>query len=371
LKRDAHYYALLAFSRACGFKKASAHDIAYASQFVDDAKINLIFIEKENLGLEHDFVANRPAFFNIATCHSYFRINTFNYEAMVNNTSAFHFVPGCKGKSFTKRLRCKEEAPVILDILNDVFLEADIIKFGIVLHAYADTFAHQGFSGMLSKVNAINNCKAEKKMSLRLFNRLPGFLRRFGQEKYEEYLDRFMPAYGHGQAMEFPDLPYLVWSYQYDHSDDFNGSSKQVKIDNRDRYKRAFERIRWHLEKFLLKYPQYRDKKVNFNNFNLLFDTLIYEGSDQQRENNWKKTLVNQGLFSKEDKVILNYKNDLWLKEAFTNYSPKVFNNRRVEGAQLSTHFKNSNWYRFVLAVKWYKKNFFKYCSKYQLHIPN
>jgi len=42
LKKDAHFYAVLALSRACGFKKKSANDIAYASQFVDDAKINLI-----------------------------------------------------------------------------------------------------------------------------------------------------------------------------------------------------------------------------------------------------------------------------------------------------------------------------------------
>ena len=39
MKIDAHYYALLAFCRACGFDKESACTIAHASQFVDDAKI--------------------------------------------------------------------------------------------------------------------------------------------------------------------------------------------------------------------------------------------------------------------------------------------------------------------------------------------
>ncbi|WP_459927580.1 DUF6765 family protein [Desulfosporosinus burensis] len=49
---------------------------------------------------------------------------------------------------------------MILDILSDVFHERDLIKLGIVLHAYADTFAHQGFSGMVSKVNDIKSCEA-------------------------------------------------------------------------------------------------------------------------------------------------------------------------------------------------------------------
>ena len=43
MKIDAHYYALLAFARAIGFKKECAHRIAYASQFVDDAKIIILF----------------------------------------------------------------------------------------------------------------------------------------------------------------------------------------------------------------------------------------------------------------------------------------------------------------------------------------
>ena len=185
MNRDAHYYAILAFCRACGFKKNSAHVIAYASQFVDDAKINLIFFNRSSLIFEHDIVENRPALFNMATCHSYFRIKTFNYEAMVNNTCAFHFVPGCKGENFTKKLRCKEESPVILDLLNDVSLEDDLIKLGIVLHTYADTFSHQGFSGMLSKVNDIKNCKLRNKVYLGLLDRILHIFKQFSLMKHK------------------------------------------------------------------------------------------------------------------------------------------------------------------------------------------
>lgn len=371
MKRDAHYYAILAFCRACGFKKDSAHVIAYASQFVDDAKINLIFYHQPKIAIQHDIVNHQPAFFNMATCHSYFRIKTFNYEAMVNNTSAFHFVPGCKGENFTKKLRCKEESPVILDILKDAFLEDDLIKLGIVLHAYVDTFSHQGFSGMLSKVNDIKNCKAKTKMDLGLQDRILNIFKYLSQEKYDKYFDRILPAYGHCQAIDFPDIPYLVWSYEYDDSNEFNGLYKGVEIDNKKRYRRAFNNIRKHLENYLIKHHRYLDRTQRFENFDILFDSLVFEGNDQAREKNWIKILVDQGLFNKDDQKLIIYEEKKWLKEAFSNFDPKVFNHRKVEGAQLADNFANSNWYRFFLSVKWYKKKFFEYCSKYQLSIPN
>lgn len=371
MKKDAHYYAILAFCRACGFKKDSAHIVAYASQFVDDAKINLILLDQSKMSIEHDWIQNQPGFFNMATCHSYFRIKTFNYEAMVNNTSAFHFVPGCTGESFTKKLRCKEESPVILDILKDAILEDDLIKLGIVLHAYADTFSHQGFSGMLSKVNDIKNCEAKNKVHLGLLDRIPEIFKQWGQEKIDKHLDSIMPAYGHGQVMDFPDLPYLEWSYEYDCSDEFNGSYKSIEINNKERYKRAFDKIRKYLENYLVKHTQYVDRNFRFNNFDLLMEALVFESTDKNRESNWRRILVDQGLLNNDDQDLMIYDEHKWLKEAFSNYDRKVFNNRRVDGAQLSVNFLKSNWYGFYLSVKWYKKKFFKYCSKYQLSIPN
>ena len=371
MKIDGHYYAILAFCRACGFKKDSAKVVAYASQFVDDAKINLMFFKEPGPIIEHDTIGNRPAFFNMATCHSYFRIETFNYEAMVNNTIAFHFVPGCKGATFTKKLRCQEESPVILDILNDVFLEDNLIKLGIVLHALADSYTHQGFSGMLSKVNDIKNCEAKDKVNLGLLYRILHIAKQFSQEKYEKYFDRLVPAYGHGQAMEFPDIPSLVWSYEYDYSDKFDGSYKIVEIDNKERFTRAFSSIRKHLESYLINYDQYFDSNLRFHNFDILMETLLSKGKDEKREENWRRLLIEQGLFNKEDLNSIIYDDSKWLKEAFSNFNQKVFDNRKVEGVQLADNFIDSNWYRFYLSVKWYKEKFFKYCNEYKLIIPN
>lgn len=371
MQRDAHYYAVLAFCRACGFKKESAQVIAYASQFVDDAKINLMFLSHSNDRIDHDIVENKPAFFNMATCHSYFRIKTFNYEAMVNNTCAFHFVPGCKGENFTKKLRCKEESPIILDILEDVFLEDDLTKLGIILHAFADSYTHQGFSGMLSKVNDIKDCKAKNKVSLGYLYRILDFFAQFNRDEYDKLFDRIMPGYGHGQAMDYPDIPHLMWSYEYDGSDEFSGYYKKVDIDNKDRFTRAFTNIRKHLENYLIKHTQYYDSNLRFDNFEMLMDTLVSEGNQNNREENWKRLIIDQGLFNNDDLDLIIYEDNKWLKEAFVNYDRKTFDDRKVAGeVELTDNFLNSNWYRFYLSVKWYKIKFFKYCKKYQLNIP-
>lgn len=371
MKRDAHYYAVLALCRACGFSKDSALEIAYASQFVDDAKVNLIFIDNADKTIEHDIVENRAAFFNMATCHSYFWLKTFNYEAMVGNTIAFHFVPGCEGQSFTKKLRCKEESPIIVEMLNDAMPEDDLIKLGIALHALADTFSHQGFSGMLSKVNDIKNCQAETEVYLGLIERILYVMKRFSGDKYDEIFDRIMPAYGHGQAIDFPDIPHLVWSYEYDCSDEFNGLYKGVQIDNKLRYKKAFARIKKILEEYLARHTQYVDKNLRFENLNLFMDTLVMESTNKKKEEAWLNFLVEQGLFSQDDLGQIIYDENKWLQEAFPNYDPVVFYNRRVEKAELSRDFADSHWYRFYLAIKWYKKKFFYYCRQYRLSFPS
>ncbi|WP_407311124.1 DUF6765 family protein [Desulfosporosinus sp. SB140] len=372
MNRDAHYYAILAFCRACGFNKDSALTIAYASQFVDDAKINLMFINNlPSLQLLHDRVNHRPAFFNMATCHSYFQMRTFNYEAMVNNTTAFHFVPGCKGENFTKMLRCTEESPVILDIIKDVFLEDDLIKLGIVLHVYADTFSHQGFSGVLSKVNDIKNCIAKTKVESGILEELLAFWERLSPTRYEKSLDHLLPAYGHCQALELPDLPYVEWSYEYDYSDEFNGSYKLIEIKNKERYQRAFLNLKKYLEAYLIKHKQYFDRNVRFENYDLLLETLIKEGTNKVREKHWQNTLIEQGLFNKQERDLIVYDEDKWLRKAFLNFDHKDFNQREVDGVQLAKSFPESHWYGFYLAVKWYKKKFFEYCTKHQITIPN
>ncbi|MDI6775860.1 MAG: hypothetical protein QMD03_01235 [Syntrophales bacterium] len=378
MKIDAHYYALLAFCRVCGFKKESAHKVAYASQFVDDARINHIVIAgNPGRGLiQLDNIDNQPTFFNMATCHSYTRMKTFNYEAMINNTCAFHFVPGCKGPNFAKKLRCDEESPVITDILREGLEQDELIKLGIVLHAYADTFSHQGFSGILSKVNDIKECKTLSKIPWNWSDKFTKAFKWFTGNEFDKLFDSAMPAYGHGQAMEYPDLPFLRWSYEYDYSDQFSTAYKSSgEIDNRVRYREAFQKIKGHLENYLQRHPQYRDEGYRQEaigerqKFAILFDTLLTEKTDWERVENWQKTIIAQGLFERKDPAC-TYDENEWLREAFANFEKEKFNQRKVEGVILAANFSDTNWYKYYLAVKWYKEQFFSYCSQAGLEIP-
>ena len=292
MKIDAHYYAVLAFARAVGFNKDSAYQIAYASQFVDDAKINLMYLKEDpGADIRHDVFDGRHLFLNMATCHSYTRIKTFNYDAMINNTCAFHFVPGCEGNRFPEKLRCKEDSEVTGNIINKAHEQPDPIKLGIVLHAYADTFSHQDFSGLLSKANDIQDCKPISDLPLDwrdIAYKIGKFFLK--SDMMDKILDKGLPAYGHGQAAWLPDLPYLTWAYTHD----------------------------------------------------------LYENAAPAYD----------------------YDENRWLKEAFANFDDEKFHQRTVKDVELAPGFPNSNWYKYYLAVEWYKDEFFENCSRLGLDIP-
>ena len=369
MKIDAHYYAVLAFCRAIGFNRESAVTIACASQFVDDARINHVVIEGDiPEGVLYDTIEGKPSFFNMATCHSYTRIKTFNYDAMISNTSAFHFVPGCGGNHFVKQLRCVEEGPVISGILKEALLTDDLVKLGMVLHAWADTFSHQGFSGLLSKVNDIEQVRILNGSGI-VMDKFK-FIFKWLKDAAFEQLDLLIPAYGHGQAMVYPDLPYLIWRYEYDYTDEFSrGLKSSGTIDNRDRFKRAFQGMSRHLTLYLREHEQYRGKETRLDCLQALFDALLIRKQDGGRIRNWRNVLVAQGLFSSDDHEALDYDPLGWLKQAFSDFDPKKYDQRTVNGAKLRPDFGQSNWYRYYRAVKWYKERFFDHCEKQGLMI--
>ena len=374
MKTDAHYYGVLAFSRACGFTKQHAWDVAYASQYVDDAKINQIAVSgKPSASVQTHMkpIKDQLTFFDMATCHSYEKVKTFNYSSMINNTVAFHFVPGCDGPNFPKKMRCRERggAGAILDeMLAEMMARGNLFELGIVLHAYADTYSHQGFSGLLSKVNDIKDCEI-KNRSGRILDTLP-VAARWLKIKFFELIDEVIPAYGHAQALSYPDLPYLCWAFSYDPTDDFDEKCEPSStIKNADRFRAAFKSIREILEKFLEQHPGYRDPSVRFDNFAVLYDSLVAKKSDRKRIKLWIDTMKSQKLFA-EDDPMLSYNENQWLKSAFANFNKKQFNHRSVEDAILANQFEQSKWFSFYKAVRWYKSRFFYHCRQAGVDIP-
>jgi len=368
MTKDCHYYAVLAFARAMGFKKEIAHKIAYASQFVDDAKINHITLKRNFETLEYININGEPSFYNMSTCHCYFKMKTYNYSAMTANTAAFHFVPGGGGSTFTRKMRCKQENPVIAEIIELALKEDNPVKFGMLLHSFADTFAHQGFSGIVSKVNDIKECKA--KIRVRGENLLKKWCRNLLLKTYDKCFDLAIPAYGHGQAANFPDEPYLKWSYKYEYLDEDNHLSVPAKIDNPKRYVAAYYEIQHLLERFLDMHPQFKDDEFESISCKKCYKLIIKKAAVKRRIKNWQKFMLKNRMFEETDPV-LYYDEEAWLKAAFADYQKNKYDARKVENAKLRLDFADTNWYQFYKAVHWYKPLFFAGCKKHGVDIPN
>ena len=84
------------------------------------------------------------------------------------------------------------------------------------MHVYADSWAHQGFAGVLHEVNDVEDA-VETGNSGVFSNSLAKILR--------DVLDDAIPPLGHARATSFPDLPFLKWEYQ-------NGRGATIKRDN-------------------------------------------------------------------------------------------------------------------------------------------
>ena len=84
--------------------------------------------------------------------------------------------------------------------------------------------------------------------------------------------------------------------------------------------------------------------------------------------------MVDNELFEKKELFEKNgdaysYDENRWLKEAFANFDAERFHQRTVKDVELASDFSNSNWYKYYLAVGWYKDEFFDNCSELGLNI--
>jgi hypothetical protein len=362
---SSHYYGIYALCIACNLKKNVARKIAYASQFVDDAKINTITFDKEYQDSEFDTVAGRSKITNIATCHSYFILKTFNYQAMIFNTSAFHFFPGNKGDSFTRKLRCMQRPKILSDLIEEVISERELIpeKLGMLLHIFADTYAHQGFSGLISKENDVHSVKSYQEKSIafsidKLKRKIKGILL--------FKIDRHIPAYGHAQVYTYPDIPFGKWKYVYDKSDDFSGVDELSENDNNKRYSEAFNTIAHEILMKISDDKVYTEERAyNQEEIKKVIDILNTPTPKGKKIRLWK-ALLKRYLGDS----FVSYSDDEWLRKVFVNYSKKKFDNRVVDGAKLHQDYKDSSWFAYIKAMKWYKKEFITRNSEAGIVIP-
>jgi len=261
---------------------------------------------------------------------------------------------------------------VIESIVDEALDDGDIVKFGLVLHPYADIFSHQYFSGVLSKVNDVKEVKVVTSSLSHTFSK-HGIVNLFKNRNisiFDRGVNKILPTYGHAQSWDYPDMPFIVWKYTYDYSDEYDKHQGEETANNPERFRRAFTKIQEKLENFLNKHPEYRDENVKQINFEILFEALLKSGYLWWRIRNWKKVMTGNGLFGEDDDDILKYDVELWSRQAFKNYKKKAFDQRKVESAQIDANFGNTDIYQYYRGVKWYKQRFHYYCKQNGLDIP-
>jgi hypothetical protein len=206
---DFHHTVTYVAARLAGFAQQQAETIAYAAQYVDDATSEgTIFFD--NQALYHRF----------SSAHK--MLDQRNARALANHLVwlPFHFLPGNgglpagqnPGARFIEKIVCRPDSPVARDMIaaciDNNEAEYSLHRLGIAMHVYADTWAHQGFAGVLHEINEVDNIEETSDSGV-FTSKIGTWLR--------GVLDDAVPPLGHGRANIFPDMPFLDWRYVNGH----------------------------------------------------------------------------------------------------------------------------------------------------------
>lgn len=221
MQLDMHYHATYCMARTAGLTIEAARIIATAAQFVDDnaQKDEANFTDASQCRVE-------------ATAHHALNIENIDPDDQRKVWVPFHFLPGNKGKRFTKKLVCHKDSKIAREMVENHLSQKDkdyyLELIGVMAHVYADTFAHYGFSGVSSRHNkVINN-------SFEFDSKLTPEMKKYITDKKDSFFSRFTSlirnikstaaenlsgALGHGAVVTFPDRPYLKWRFDYERKD--------------------------------------------------------------------------------------------------------------------------------------------------------
>ncbi len=217
---DAHYCLIKALSQESGFSADDAQIISYASQYTDDAVEHLpLRIKNLPAGLNFKKRIKGEYFDPICTAHRGIQyISGLNKDVQRKVYIPFHFLPPVRHeKNGCYNYRCAPNGDLNRVLIKQAMDEINttqngqrtmaLIKLGIALHTYADSWSHQCFSGRRSsKDNDIERIYIFKEDD---YEPLPFF---------DQLKLNIIPDIGHAEALNFPDQSHLRWKFEHDSS---------------------------------------------------------------------------------------------------------------------------------------------------------
>src|SRR5579863_4127257 len=145
---DFHYGIVYVVSRLAGLTSDQSETVAHSCQYVDDATVPGIL----------EF-AGGETFDRIASAH-----RMFDYKNILDQEERivwvpFHFLPGGEGDTFEEKSICRPDSKIARSMVQKAIesrkSDNALHRLGVTLHVYVDTWAHQGFSGTMSRQNNV------------------------------------------------------------------------------------------------------------------------------------------------------------------------------------------------------------------------
>jgi hypothetical protein len=143
-----HYYMIYILSKYAGLDEVDCITVAYSSQYVDNNLVAQI-IDRE--GREYRTIVTQ----NYGWWSEWFPVHVY---------IPFHFFPGdldtlgARRRDGRKhRLNCTPGGAFVTELLDRALATRDFYRIGIALHTFADSWAHQNFTGTNDDWNSIGS----------------------------------------------------------------------------------------------------------------------------------------------------------------------------------------------------------------------
>lgn len=280
-----HYFFVRTLADFAGYSESNAQLIAHCSQMVDDFNLTsgnsrgYVYVSKQppdffmEKGLAGKSILPRRWWFYPATTG--ISMNQSAYSVL-NNTEhetytlvPFHFIPATPLSGLKKgaryHYRCQKAdgrgKRILIEELLEKHRDRDLIRFGMLLHTYADTYSHERFSGFRE---AENNVTLETIYDMS--KNPPVSVSPSGPYALS-------PCIGHGKVGHAPDVCAFKFSYKEGkifsryNMDSFLTCAKNILIMMcrfRDRY---LEENQWDILEYKLKIAAnqcvYKDTEIS------------------------------------------------------------------------------------------------------------
>ncbi len=217
MQKDFHYCCIKYLASSAGFEENDAQVIAYASQYVDDATEHKgIFID--NVPEVAQDLVKDGKFEPTCTAHKGIQaLEVLKREVQRKVYIPFHFVPAERYADAGRYdYRARPGSPFARSLVENAagFCKSNkgdqgvqsLVKLGISLHTFADTWSHHRFSGRRSATD--NDIERIRLLSGDEWKR----------PDWPEILYNLLPDVGHAEALRFPDQSHLSWRYEHDES---------------------------------------------------------------------------------------------------------------------------------------------------------